>query len=160
MVADSIKLAGDHLIKPFEGYAKRLPDGSCTAYPDPGTGGDPWTIGWGSTGPGIVRGTVWTREQADAAFDKHVLYFANWALRLSPGLATEPAQRLAAIISFMYNCGVGAYRASRLRLRVNEGDWGGACAEIVKWNKAGGRVLRGLTRRRQAEAAFLGLTWR
>ena len=76
-------------------------------------------------------------------------------LALSPGLAQEPARRLAAIISFCYNCGLGNYRISRLRKRVDAKDWEGACEQILKWNKAAGRVLKGLTRRREAEAAFL-----
>lgn len=47
---------GIALIKRFEGRARLRRDGMVEAYPDPGTGGDPWTIGWGATGPG----TVWT----------------------------------------------------------------------------------------------------
>ena len=49
MIEDAIKICADALVKPFEGYAKRLPNGDCTAYPDPATGGDPWTIGYGCT---------------------------------------------------------------------------------------------------------------
>ena len=45
---EAIEIAINVLIKPFEGYAKRLPNGDCCAYPDPGTGGDPWTIGYGA----------------------------------------------------------------------------------------------------------------
>ena len=50
--------AGIALIKRFEGCARRRADGMVEAYPDPGTGRDPWTIGWGATGPGIGPGTV------------------------------------------------------------------------------------------------------
>lgn len=155
MISDAITLAKNTLIKPFEGYHRRLPDGGCMAYPDPGSGCDPWTIGWGSTGPGIVEGTVWTAQQAEEALDKHILYFASGVLALSPGLAQEPPRRLAAIISFAYNAGLGNYRISTLRKRVNAKDWAGAREQIVKWNRAAGRVLKGLTRRREAEAAFL-----
>src|SRR5687768_15991119 len=56
------------LIKEFEGCHKVRSDGMIEAYPDPASGGDPWTIGWGSTGPGIRKGTVWTQEQADTRF--------------------------------------------------------------------------------------------
>jgi len=156
MTTEAIKLAGDLLIKPFEGYAKRLPDGSCTAYPDPGTGGDPWTIGWGCTGPSINPGTVWSVEVAQSELDKHLLHFCVGVLKLSPDLIGEPPRRLAAVISFAYNCGLGNYRVSTLRKRINDKDWGGAQEEIVKWNKAAGRVLKGLTRRREAEATLLG----
>ena len=155
MISDAITLAKESLIKPFEGYHRRLPDGGCISYPDPGTGADPWTIGWGSTGPGIVPGTVWTREQAEQDLDKHLIYFATGALKLSPVLIDEPDRRLAAIISFCYNCGLGNYRISTLKRRVDAQNWAGACSEIVKWNKAAGRVLKGLTRRREAEAALL-----
>ena len=155
MISDAQRLAKDALIKPFEGYHRRLPDGGCVAYPDPGTGAQPWTIGWGSTGPGIVEGTVWTAQQAEEALDAHIAEFTRGVLALSPGLAQEPARRLAAIISFAYSCGLGNYRISRLRKRVDAKDWEGACEQILRWNRAAGRVLKGLTRRREAEAAFL-----
>ena len=155
MISDAVKIAIDGLIKPFEGYARRLPDDRCAAYPDPGTRGDPWTIGFGSTGAGIGPDTVWTREQAESALTDHVSYFVSGVLRLSPVLATTADRRVAALISFCYNCGLGNYRISTLKKRVDAEDWEGAATEIVKWNKAAGRVLPGLTRRRRAEAAFL-----
>ncbi len=155
MTTEAIKIARETLCKPFEGYAKRLPNGDCKAYPDPGTGGDPWTIGWGSTGPEVTPETVWTQQQAEESLDKHLLYFCAGVLKLSPNLLKEPSRRLAAIISFAYNCGLRNYRISTLKKRVDASDWAGACEEIVKWNKAGGRILPGLTRRRQAEAALL-----
>ena len=155
MISDAVKIAIDGLIKPFEGYARRLPDGSCNAYPDPGTRGDPWTIGYGSTGAWIGPDTVWTREQAESALADHVAYFVSGVLRLSPVLSGASDRRLAAIISFAYNCGLGNYRISTLKKRVDAEDWDGAATEIVKWNKAAGRVLPGLTRRRTAEAAML-----
>lgn len=155
MIADATKLAAETLIKPFEGYHRRLPDGGCAAYPDPGTGGVPWTIGWGSTGPGITQHTVWSLQQAQLALDEHLKTFAGGVAALSPRLLREPDRRLASIISFSYNCGLGNYRISTLKKRVDAGDWDGACVEIVKWNKAAGRVMRGLTRRREAEALLL-----
>jgi len=155
VISDAVKIAIDGLIKPFEGYARRLSDDRCAAYPDPGTGGDPWTVGYGSTGAGIGPDTVWTREQAESALTDHVTYFVSGVLRLSPVLSGASDRRLAALISFCYNCGLGNYRISTLKKRVDAGDWDGAATEIVKWNKAAGRVLPGLTRRRQAEAALL-----
>lgn len=155
MTTEAIRIAREALCKPFEGYARRLPDGSCRAYPDPGTGAEPWTIGWGSTGPEVKQDTVWTLEQAQESLDKHLLHFCSGVLRLSPRLLLEPPRRLAAITSFAYNCGLGNYRISTLKKRVDAQDWAGACEEIVKWNKAAGRVMRGLTRRREAEAALL-----
>lgn len=156
MTTEAIKIARDVLCKPFEGYARRLPDGSCKAYPDPGTGGAPWTIGWGSTGSDIGPDTVWTEQQAEDAIAHHLEYFCAGVVRMSPVLLKQPARRLAAIISFAYNCGLGNYRISTLKKRVDAENWTGAQEEIVKWNKAAGRVMKGLTRRRQAEAALLG----
>lgn len=155
MIEEAISLAIEGLIKPFEGYHKKLPDGSCTAYPDPGTGAEPWTIGWGSTGPDIVQGTVWTRQQAEERLAVEVRMFAKNVLQMSPSLSNEYPRRFAAIISFTYNCGPRNYRISTLRKRVADRDWPAAQTEIVKWNKAAGRVMNGLTRRRAAEAEFL-----
>jgi GH24 family phage-related lysozyme (muramidase) len=155
MIGDAIRLASESLVKLFEGYARRLPDGGCQAYPDPGSHGAPWTIGWGCTGPDIGPDTVWPVEKAQEALDQHLLYFASNTLKLSPGLAKEPDRRLAAVISFTYNLGLGSYRVSTFKKRVDAKDWSGACEEIVKWNKACGRVLPGLTKRRMAEASLL-----
>lgn len=153
-VTQAIKIAKDALIIPFEGYAIRLPNGGCKAYPDPGTGGHPWTIGYGSTGPTIDKNTVWAHEQALNAFDEHVCYFCNGVLILCPNLIKYP-RKLAAIISFAYNVGLGNLRISTLRRRILAEDWKAAQEEIVKWNKANGRILKGLTKRREAEALFL-----
>jgi len=174
---EAAELCVKALLHPFEGYHKRLPDGSCESYPDPASplargrfskleiasmtpdqllkAGHPWTIGWGSTGPDIIPGLVWTREQADDRSIKDLQKFISGAIGLSPILVSEPPRRLAAITSFCYNCGLGNYRVSTLRRRVNEADWEGAYLEIQKWNKAQGIVLPGLTRRRLAEARFL-----
>lgn len=155
MIQDAIALSREALVKPFEGYHRRLPDGGCAAYPDPGTGGEPWTIGWGSTGPDIRPDTVWTAEQAQAALDRELLHKALGVLKYTPNLANELDRRFAAIISFAYNCGLGNYRISTLRRRISEGDWDSAAQEILRWNKAAGRVLPGLVRRRKAESALL-----
>ena len=60
---EAIDLACNVLIKPFEGLARRRADGLVQAYPDPGSGGAPWTIGYGSTGPDVKQDTVWTMQQ-------------------------------------------------------------------------------------------------
>jgi lysozyme len=64
-------------------------------------------------------------------------------------------ERAAALISFAYNVGIGALESSTLRKRVNANDWLGAVEQIKRWDKAGGVVLKGLVRRREAEAALL-----
>ena len=75
-------------------------------------------------------------------------------LKASPGLLKYP-RKLAAILDFAYNCGTARYRASTLRKRVDAEDWEGAAEEIKKWNKGGGRVLPGLTKRRKVGAQLL-----
>lgn len=60
--------------------------------------------------------------------------------------------RFDALVSFTFNCGVGALATSTLLKKHRAGDYKGAAREFAKWNKAGGRVLAGLTRRRKAEA--------
>lgn len=152
---EALDFARDVLIKPFEGLARRRRDGLIEAYPDPGSGGAPWTIGYGSTGPEIEQGTVWTLQQAQDALDAHMQYFLQGLLQRSPKLVSEPPRRIAAVLSWVYNCGFGNYRISTFKKRIDAGDWEGAATECLKWNKASGRVLPGLTRRRAAEAAFL-----
>jgi len=75
-------------------------------------------------------------------------------LKLCPAL-DEPG-RLAALIDFTFNLGTGALRGSTLRKRVNAERWADVPAELRKWDKAGGRRLRGLTRRREAEVRAWG----
>lgn len=76
-------------------------------------------------------------------------------LRACPGLSQETPERLAAIIDLTFNIGAGNLRASTLRRRVNDGQWDDVPAQLMRWNKAGGRVLRGLTIRRKAEADLI-----
>ncbi len=75
------------------------------------------------------------------------------ALTLCP--AADTPGRVAALVDFAYNCGVGSLRASTLRRRVNAGDWDAVPGELRKWVRGGGRVLPGLVRRREAEVALL-----
>ena len=117
---EAIELCTHALLHPFEGYHRRLPNGDCESYPDPASplargrfskvevaqmtpdqllkAGHPWTIGWGTTGPDIVPGLVWTRKQADDRFEASLSKFVQGAITLSPGLVTELPRRLAAII--------------------------------------------------------------
>ena len=155
MNEEAKKLARDVLIKPFEGLARLLPDGTVTSYPDPGTKGHPWTIGWGSTGAEIQPGTIWTIKKCEDALDHHIQYFYAGLCKLSPTFPNATPRRIAAVTSWAYNCGLGNYRISTFKKRVDASDWEGAAVECLKWNKASGRVLAGLTRRRAAEAAFM-----
>jgi len=137
------------LIKRFEGCASLRPDGLVEAYPDPGTGGAPWTIGWGATGPDIGPGTVWTQEQCDARLVRDVKRHAAEVAKALGKAATTQAQ-FDALVSFHYN--TGAIARATLTERHCAGDHVAAMEEFARWNRAGGRVLKGLVRRRQAEA--------
>jgi GH24 family phage-related lysozyme (muramidase) len=143
------------LIQQSEGCAKRRPDGSFEAYPDPGSGGDPWTIGWGSTGPDIKKGVVWSSQQCDERFQAHLAEFAEKVAGALGGAKTTQAQ-FDALVSFAYNVGVGNLLSSTLLKKHKAGDFAGAALEFAKWNKAAGKVLPGLVKRRAAEAALYG----
>ena len=141
------------LIQEFEGCAKKRPDGTYEAYPDPGSGGDPWTIGWGSTGPDIKKGIVWTQQQCDERFGAHVAEFAEGVAR-AIGDAPTTQNQFDAMVSFAYNVGLGNLSSSTLLKMHKAGDHDGAAGQFARWNKAAGKVLPGLTRRRAAEAAL------
>lgn len=95
-----------------------------------------------------------TRERAEALLLWMLrTKYLPAVIRLCPEIDTP--ERLAAIIDFAFNLGSGALKASTLRRRINEGRWEDVPSQLSRWNKAGGRVLRGLTNRRAAEAALI-----
>ncbi len=143
--------AGLALIKRFEGCARLRADGRFEAYPDPGTGGDPWTIGWGATGKGITRGTIWTQAQCDARLEADLTRFSADVARALGDCPTSQHQ-FDALVSFHYNTGAIA-RATLTRLH-KAGRFEAAAAEFGKWVHAGGKRLTGLVRRRAAEASL------
>lgn len=145
----SIGAAGLALIQQFEGCARRRGDGRIEAYPDPGTGGAPWTIGWGATGKGIGPGTVWTQAECDARLQADLVRFARDVSR-AIGTAPTSQNQFDALVSFHYNTGAIA-KATLTRLH-KAGDHSGAAAEFGKWVNAAGKRLTGLVRRRAAEA--------
>jgi lysozyme len=135
---------GVSLIKSYEGFRSH-------AYPDPASGGDPWTIGYGTT-KGVKKGQVITESQAVEFLKKDLAIFesaVNGAVKVS---LTQ--DQFDALVSFTYNLGAGNFRSSTLLKKVNAKDFAGAALEFAKWNKAAGKVLTGLTRRRAAEAAL------
>ena len=146
-----IGAAGIALIKRFEGCARRRPDGMVEAYPDPATGGEPWTIGWGATGPGIGPDTVWSQAQCDARLGKDL---ARHAAEVDAALGSAPTSQdqFDALVSFHYN--TGAIGRSTLARKHRSGDFAGAAREFDRWCHAGGRKMPGLVRRRAAEAAL------
>ena len=145
---------GIDLIKRFEGCARLRRDGLIEAYPDPGTGGEPWTIGWGATGRDEVLGsrigpdTVWTQAQCDARLADDLRRYADDVARAIGTTPTTQAQ-FDAMVSFHYN--TGAIDRATLTKKHCAQDYAGAAEEFKRWNKAGGRVLKGLVRRRGEE---------
>lgn len=116
------------------------------------------TIGFGATyyesGYAVtLRDPAITRERAEALLLWMVrTRYLPAVLKLCPGVDTP--DRLAAMIDFAFNLGNGKLQSSTLRKRVNAGDWKNVPLELMKWSKAGGKVLAGLTKRRAAEAAL------
>ena len=137
--------AGVELIKDFEGL--RL-----EAYPDPGTGGDPWTIGYGHTGPEVKPGLAINIEQAGVFLKEDLVRFEEAVSKL---ITVELNQyEFDALVSFTYNCGWFALEDSTLRRRLNAGE--AKCSvfkeELPKWVNGGNGPMPGLVRRRDAEA--------
>lgn len=150
---------GEALIKRFEGCHRARADGRFEAYPDPGTGGEPWTIGWGATGwdsfnqRPIRRGTIWTQEQCDERLKSDLERYAREVVAaLGRAIHATSQEQFDALVSFHYN--TGAIGRATLTRKHIAGDYAGAAAEFGRWNRAGGKVLPGLTRRRAAEAAL------
>ena len=119
------------------------------------------TIGYGATyyddGTRVqLTDTVITRDRADALLLWHVkTVYLPAVLKLCPAIVHQTPGRVAALIDFTFNLGAGNLQASNLRKRVNAADWSAVPAELRKWNRGGGRVLKGLTIRREAEAALV-----
>jgi lysozyme len=141
--------AGANLIHHFEGCLKK--DGAhFKAYHCPA---NVLTIGWGHTnhhGRKFDAATRWSMEECDAAFLEDMAGFEK-AVRRLVKVPLTPYQ-YDALVSFCYNCGEGNLAKSTLLRKVNAGDFEGAALEFPKWNKGGGKVLAGLTRRRASEA--------
>lgn len=142
-----------------------------TAYPDPGSRltaamrahqptaglrGDPWTIGWGDTGPDVVEGLVITQADADQRFAHRMANEFEPAVKNDVRFALNQNQ-FDALVSIFYNVGVTDMSHSTLVRILNFGNYAGAADEFPRWNKSGGVVMKGLQRRREAERlVFLG----
>lgn len=100
----------------------------------------------------VFPGRPWTQAYADARLEQDALRFARGTLALCPGLDGE---RLCAIADFSYNLGLARLKVSTLRRKLNEQQYEDARNELRKWVYGGGRKLRGLVLRREAEAALV-----
>lgn len=138
--------AGLALIKEHEGC-------KLDAYPDPATGGDPWTIGYGCTGPDVVAGLTITQDEANQRLDDKLNNeFCPGVERAVTTLISDNA--FGALVSFSYNVGLGNLRSSTLLKCINSNQMAAAADEFLKWDKAAGKVMQGLANRRAAEAAL------
>ncbi|NCC26593.1 MAG: lysozyme [Gammaproteobacteria bacterium] len=106
------------------------------------------TIGWGHTKTALPGQKI-SRERAEMLLRSDVAEFERC---VSAALSVSVTQaQFDALVSWAFNVGCGAMRKSTLMRKLNAGDVAGAADEFLRWNKAGGKVLRGLTRRREAE---------
>lgn len=118
------------------------------AYPDPGTGGEPITIGYGHTG-GVKLGDTITEEEAEAFLQADLATFEQCVEEHCEYELTQG--QFDACVSLAYNIGCKAFAGSTLLMLLNAGDTDGAAKQFARWNKAGGHVMAGLVRRREAE---------
>jgi len=140
------------LIAPFEGCEKRI-RGLIYPYLDKLAKPHLPTRGYGRTYGITMDSAPITYQQAKDEFAVGLTDYGMRCARMAPKLLTKP-ECMAAITSWAWNCGTGAFRASRLRRAINDGRWADAAEFIRKPNTAGGIVYRGLTRRREAERAL------
>ena len=137
---------GIALIKQFEGC-------KLTAYQD---SVGVWTIGYGWTKPvdgkPIRAGMTIKQETAERLLKTGLVSYENDVSRLVKVDLTQG--QFDALVSFTYNLGARSLSTSTLLRKLNAGDCAGAADEFLRWNKAGGKVLNGLSRRREAERAL------
>ena len=118
------------------------------AYPDPATGGEPWTIGVGHTG-GVKPGDTCTKEQALEWLRKDAETAERCVNASVKGNITQ--NQFDALCSLVFNIGCGNFGRSSVLREVNEENDMSAAAAFGMWNKAAGKVMAGLTKRRQDE---------
>lgn len=115
------------------------------------TPNDRWTIGWGHTG-GVAKGDKITKDQAEVFFQQDV-QFAESAINKLVKVDLDQHQ-YDALVSFVFNVGVENFKTSTLLRKLNAGDETGAAHEFLRWNHQGGKVLKGLTKRRTEEMEY------
>lgn len=139
------------LVKRWEGYRDE-------AYDD---GGGVWTIGYGTikypNGSPVEKGDTCTKEQAEEWLHDELLDSEDAVNNL---VDIDLLQyQFDALVSFVYNCGQGAFRASTMRKLLNNGDYAGAALQFPRWCKDNGVMVQGLLNRRKDEQRiFQGLS--
>lgn len=112
-----------------------------------------WTVCYGET-RGVQAGDTYTPDQCAAMLAEALAVYRDELVRCIPALPDQPQGVQVALTSWGYNVGTGAACASTLARRANAGDWRAACDQLLRWDRAGGVVVRGLTNRRAAEHAL------
>jgi lysozyme len=134
--------AGKNLIKEFEGFRAK-------AYLCPA---GVWTVGYGTTrinGNKVTEDTQLTTEEADIFLEQDLKSFED---AINKNVDVELTQnQFDALVAFVYNVGVGNFQKSTLLKILNRGEYDAASEQFLRWDKAGGKKLAGLTRRRKAE---------
>lgn len=141
-------MEGLALIKKFEGC--ELKAYQCSA--------GVWTIGYGHT-KDVQPGDEWSESHADHMLEVEMEEYEGYV----NNSVTAPINQdqFDALVSWVYNLGGGNLKASTMLKVLNAGQYEEVPAQMMRWNKAGGKVLEGLTRRRQAEAnLFMGKEWK
>lgn len=137
---------GQQRIHEFEGFRSK-------AYPDPASGGVPWTIGFGTTryanGAVVRKGDIVSYEEAALAFEHDLDKFTRSVLQAVEVPINQ--SQLDSLVSLAYNIGKNAFRRSTLLRKLNAGDYQGAADEFPKWRNADGKVMPGLVARRASE---------
>ncbi|AZV00353.1 lysozyme [Paracoccus sulfuroxidans] len=109
-----------------------------------------WTVCYGET-RGVKPGDRYTSAQCNEMLMDALADYRAPLIACIPALPSQPEGVQVALISWAYNVGTGAACGSTLAKRANAGDWPGACNQLPRWNKAGGKAIQGLTNRRAAE---------
>lgn len=134
-----ISQKGVDLIKSFEGLELKSYKDSVGV----------WTWGYGSTGPHVTPDKVGTKEEAEQLIKKDLERFEKGVSDLVKVPLSQ--NQYDALVSFSFNLGLSNLKSSTLLKKLNASDYSGASKEFERWNRAGGKVLNGLTRRRIAE---------
>jgi len=130
---------GLELIKKFEGC--KLKSYKCPA--------GVWTIGYGHT-EGIKEGDIVSPQEADKLLRADVFKFEEY---VTDNVTVKLTQnQFDALVTWTFNLGVGNLRNSTMLKKLNNADYTSVPFEMKRWNKAGGKTLDGLVRRRQAES--------
>jgi len=149
-----VKISDDgvKLVQKFEGLHRVQPDGMVNAYRCPA---GKWTCGWGAT-KGVRSGTKWTKEYCEMRLIEDLAEHSK-AVKKYVQVPLSQGQ-FDALTSFVFNLGEGNFRSSTLLKKLNKGLYDDVPEQIMRWNKArvDGKLtpLKGLTRRRAAEAAI------